>query len=632
MNLLMTALLILPMYSYCTTHWLPDKYLLKYRWLATIGLVVSGLIGIGLLIVIHLINSPEFVQTSALPWYKIGGYILSISLTINPLSGLVLAMWSTGSLLFSILITTAYFDKTTFRENLLNLSIGTLAANGFILTNDLLTLLFFWALTDLAAYRILSGSKYSISSKRTSNTLTILGNLGLLLAVTALFKSNASLRLDAISAQIIAGDIPPDQLLLPGIMIGLVSLSRIFQAWDISRNSEGAHLRPSDELIQFSGLIPAGLLLIIKLLPVLTPSSPALLFFGGGGAVIISGILMAQPDLKHFIHLNTVLQLCLSLIAIGIGAVTLSTYILIELSILNPLLIILTRDLQNLRESYPENFYHDSALPLPIRILLLSGLIGFPLTLTFNVRLLLLNLISIFSSAGTAGRTILLILIGLIFFQSTVAIFRLFLISGVLRPVLRKSEPLPAILLWTSTGLAVLGLFPFFTLPQLNPLNLSLNGMSLLEHYPGTIPLPKFQTINQPLLITYFSLLLIGLLTGFILSKYQLFDAVISRFTAFQTNLIARGNLFINNTVQTILRKIVRFDTQALPKLGSMMTSLSLNYPGRHPKVTSNQATQLETSSVTLLSKILIFLRRVNLPALILLALLILIIILLCII
>jgi hypothetical protein len=64
------------------------------------------------------------VQTSALPWYKIGGYILSISLTINPLSGLVLAMWSAGSLLFSILITTAYFDKTTFRENLLIYQLG----------------------------------------------------------------------------------------------------------------------------------------------------------------------------------------------------------------------------------------------------------------------------------------------------------------------------------------------------------------------------------------------------------------------------------------------------------------------------------------------------------------------------
>jgi hypothetical protein len=71
MNLLMTALLILPMYSYCTTHWLPDKYLLKYRWLATIGLVVSGLIGIGLLIVIHLINSPSSCKHPLCPGIKL---------------------------------------------------------------------------------------------------------------------------------------------------------------------------------------------------------------------------------------------------------------------------------------------------------------------------------------------------------------------------------------------------------------------------------------------------------------------------------------------------------------------------------------------------------------------------------
>ncbi|HOG76356.1 MAG TPA: hypothetical protein PLQ47_09065, partial [Candidatus Marinimicrobia bacterium] len=60
MNILIILLLLFPVCAYLLTRCLPDKYLLNRRWLSILFLVISGLIGLGIFIVLLLINMPDY--------------------------------------------------------------------------------------------------------------------------------------------------------------------------------------------------------------------------------------------------------------------------------------------------------------------------------------------------------------------------------------------------------------------------------------------------------------------------------------------------------------------------------------------------------------------------------------------
>jgi len=569
MNFLMILTLILPLLSFFYTRWLPDKYLSNHKWLMTVGLAASNLVAIGIFGIIFLVNAAEFVQTYSVTWWKIAGHFFTMSLTLKPFTGLLLASWAASSLFFTILLSTVYFEPKTFRKSLMNLSLSTFAINGFILTNDLLTLLFFWALLDLCAYWIRSRNCDDIFERRAIHYLTIFENLLLLLAVYALFKTSSTSQIDAILVKIGGGEISVVQLLFSGVLIALVGIIRIIQPWLCSNSGEVLKAQPGDELIIYSGIIPSGLFLIAKLLPVI----PSFLLIGlviTSGVIFLIGTLaiVAKRDFIQFLRLNTILQMSLIILTYSINAVALGAFFLIGFLALNLLLIIFICDFQPVSATGEAVRSSGSALIVPVRIVLLFGLIGLPFTMTCNARLLLLETVSLFGIAGSASRSFLMGMTGALFLLNTLVVFRLFLVTGALRPASRKTSPPSPMLQWFAGGLSILCLYPFYTFPRLNPLTTVLNGMALFSSEPTLGPRAE----NLPIVIVYTGLLLAGLTTGFIFSKYLNINGLMARINNYRTGLRTWFQTTLHRYLAVTTQKAARFDTVLLPEFGFIMT------------------------------------------------------------
>jgi len=556
----MILLLILPVLSYLTLHWLTDKYLLNHRWLSGSALIISNLCGIGLFIIFCLINEVGYVRTISSTWLTIANHSFLISLTFNNFSAWILALWATGSLILITIISTSDFDPRTYRENMFNLSISVFAVNGLLLANDFLLILWFWATLSLSVYRILFRIAYNSSNHHLSNGLIFTSFLILVLAVVLLFSITGSFQIDTIVAQLASGAIVSRQMIWPAIMIILAVVLMISQLVLHQKPDNRVIIQPSDEFIMFCGLMPSGLFLLIKLLPILPViCTHALTIMGGLSALIALIIHLTKSDFSQFIRLNTVVQISLILIAIGVGYVSVSIFLLISLFIINILSIILIRDFKSVVE--PDGF----SITLPIRVIVWFNLIGLPLTLVFNARLQILQ--AIFSNPGLNPiMTMIAIgLLGAIFFLNSAVMFRIFFMTNAYKPVRRKNSPVVPLMHWIAAGVAIASLYIFYTFPILNPLITKFNDLLLYRIYPVDNSLQDYSLIRLKSLIIYTSTIGIGLVFGFILTKYIKVDKLALRLNNWNKSLQNHLLQPIANLTHNTARKAVRFDTVLMP-------------------------------------------------------------------
>ncbi|MFA7709698.1 MAG: proton-conducting transporter membrane subunit [Candidatus Neomarinimicrobiota bacterium] len=571
MNTLMILLLILPIISYLTSCWLRDKYLLNYRWLSGAGLIFSSLVGIGLFVILRLINDAGYVRTISHTWLTFSSHSFLISLTLNNFSALMLALWAAGSLVIVTLISTNYFDPHTYRDNSINLSIATLAINGLLITNDLLGLLLFWALLDMCAYRILIRNDYNPSQNRTADFLTITSHLSLIIATFILLSISGTFRIDLILDSIESGAIFTGRLFWPGIMIILAAIFRILHHAFREKPDNRQITRLSDDFIIFSGLLPAGVFLLIKMLPVLpTVCLKGLILFGGLSALIALIIHLTKSDFRQFMRLNTIVQIGLLFMTIGLGAVQVSVFLLIVFFIVDVLLIVLIRDFNATSE--PSGF----SINLPIRLIIWFNLIGLPLTLAFNIRFLLLQAIFVNSGAGSTFLAFTIGLLGAIFFLNGAVMLRLFLTTNAYKPRRRKNAPVATLTHWIIAIIAVESLYPFFTLPVLNPLTTQLRDMYLYVIQPVESGLPDYSLSQINSIIIYAATVVTGMAFGFILTNY-------SNTSALGRQLIIINEFMRNRIVQPLAvvvrkfaSKLLGFDSVLIPACGIRAVKLFL--------------------------------------------------------
>ncbi|HPN74040.1 MAG TPA: hypothetical protein PK386_01950 [Candidatus Marinimicrobia bacterium] len=554
MNILIILLLLFPICSYLLTRCLPDKYLLNRRWLSILFLVISGLIGLGIFIVLLLINMPDYVQRISWTWANIAGHSLQISLLLNNFSGLLLALWALGSLIFAILTATDFFSPDHFRENITNLALGTLAVNGLILANDFLSLIFFWALIDLIIYRVVFRKINKASESYFPDIMVIGGHILLILVAFSLFKICGTFRFDLIIEEVLSGKVDPQQLILPGSMLILVGILRIYSPFFRYQFNSQTKMPISDEFILFCGLMPSGLFLVLKLFPIMPQIFlTGLMIFSGISVLIFLIIHLAKTGFNQLLHLNTIFLISLLIITIGLGTFPISASLLFILFMTNFMLIILAQDFQPMSDS--ANF----SIALPFRLIAWLSLIGLPISLAFNTRLLLLQASLTLSSNKPIHGTIISALLVLNYFLNVVVVFRIFLKSGWYEPKHRKIDRVTPLTHCIIAGISIVCLYLFFTLPNFNPLTTELRFFPLFS-IQGSQPLDYSQFSSNSLII-YSAILLIGLVVGFITAKYFKAEKFSRWLTEFSLDFRRYSMIPVANFSQVVARKIGHFDT-----------------------------------------------------------------------
>src|SRR6185436_18997787 len=216
------------------------------------------------------------------------------------------------------------------------LSLFAAAMLGLLVANSLLLLFICWELVGVASYLLIGfwfHKPEAAAAAKKAFITTRIGDLGLLLGMLWLYDSTGSLlffdggngvlepnALGALTAQTALGGFALSTVIGLLIFCGAVGKSGQFplHVW-LPDAMEGP--TPVSALIHAATMVAAGVFLMARVYPLLTPGALQVIAFTGAITALMGALIaVAQNDIKRILAFSTVSQLGYMMLAIGVGA------------------------------------------------------------------------------------------------------------------------------------------------------------------------------------------------------------------------------------------------------------------------------------------------------------------------
>ncbi|MDP4180371.1 MAG: NADH-quinone oxidoreductase subunit L [Bacillota bacterium] len=195
--------------------------------------------------------------------------------------------------------------------------------NALVMTNNLMWLYFFWEVTTLCSFLLIShdGNKESVKNATRALLLNMLGGVGFILGIIIIYKVKETLALDQIARVESLADFGT---IFP-IGIGLLCFAGFtksaqfpFQSWLL-----GAMVAPTpvSALLHSSTMVKAGVYLIVRLAPAYygTTLGKVIAIVGGFTFLAGSAIAISQSNGKRVLAYSTIANLGLIVCCAGLG-------------------------------------------------------------------------------------------------------------------------------------------------------------------------------------------------------------------------------------------------------------------------------------------------------------------------
>lgn len=221
--------------------------------------------------------------------------------------------------------------------------IGAMA--GLVLTSSLLLMFFFWEITALCSYALISfynDDPKAVAGGMKALIMTQVGGIGLLLGAVLSYAYLQTLNINVFLAQ--AGNLAPDVLTVMafGFLVAAAAKSAQFpfQTW-LPDAMEAP--TPISALIHAATMVNAGVYLIARFYPAFKDVPywrEAVMLVGVLSALLASLMALVSVDLKRVLAYSTVSQLGYMIYAAGAGGIFASQFHLLSHSIFKALLFL----------------------------------------------------------------------------------------------------------------------------------------------------------------------------------------------------------------------------------------------------------------------------------------------------
>ena len=223
------------------------------------------------------------------------------------------------------------------------LFIGTMA--GLVLSGSLLQVFFFWEITALCSYALISFNNddpKAVEGGIKALVITSLGGVGLLLGALAVYGYTGSYQISDLLAH--AEEIPPGVLSVVAFGFLLAAAAKSaqfpFQTW-----LPGAMEAPTpiSALIHAATMVNAGVYLLARFYPAFehVPGwTTAVVAVGLISACIAAVMALVAQDLKRALAFSTISQLGYMVYAVGVGGIFASQFHLLSHSVFKALLFL----------------------------------------------------------------------------------------------------------------------------------------------------------------------------------------------------------------------------------------------------------------------------------------------------
>lgn len=266
--------------------------------------------GTGIAFILSCIAAPGNAE---LPWLQSGVLNLPLLFSFHDLR---LIQLITGISLLVQFYSLFYLSPSANHRSYFSLlGFFTFAMLGLATTTHLLATFFFWELVGYCSYRLIGfdGTKTSASAALKALLINKVGDVcfltGILLLVSMGITSTASLTPTAV------GTAP---LLLIFAGVAAKSAQAPLFPW---LTAAMAGPTPVSALLHSATMVAAGVLVLLRLTPLLNESVSVVVAVTGGLTVLLGGLLaIFSYDIKRILAYSTISQLGLLVLAIGVGA------------------------------------------------------------------------------------------------------------------------------------------------------------------------------------------------------------------------------------------------------------------------------------------------------------------------
>ncbi|MFQ6042493.1 MAG: NADH-quinone oxidoreductase subunit L [Candidatus Poribacteria bacterium] len=311
-------------------------------------------------------------------WIDLGGRKIYIGMRFDATTAIALLMVSITCSFITLFSIGYMHGDPRYSRFFAYLSLFSFAMLLLVLSDNLFTLFIGWELMGLCSYLLIgfwferSGVHISPATAGTKAFMTTkIGDVLLFIGMMIAFASVGSFQFDNIFDGVTRGNLNGAWLTVAGLMIfcGAIGKSAQFplHTW-LPDAMEGP--TPVSALIHAATMVAAGVFLVARMFPILTPNaSLTVAYIGGFTAIFAATIAIVRMDIKRVLAYSTVSQLGYMMLGLGVGSYVAGVSHLITHGFFKALLFlgsgsvihaVGTQDMQNmggLRKKMPITFW-----------------------------------------------------------------------------------------------------------------------------------------------------------------------------------------------------------------------------------------------------------------------------------
>lgn len=258
------------------------------------------------------------------PWIDLGAFRVAAGIAIDGLASIMLVVVTGVSTLVHLYSTAYMHDDPRYSRYFAYLSLFSFSMLGLVVSDNLFFLFVFWELVGVSSYFLIGFWFEKNSAADASKKAFIanrVGDVGFLIGVMLVFVLTGEFAFDRLFPAAAASSAPEALWTIAGLCLfcGAVGKSAQFplHVW-LPDAMEGP--TPVSALIHAATMVAAGVYMVGRVFPILTPDALAVICIVGTlTAVMAASIALVQNDIKKVLAYSTVSQLGFMVLSLGAG-------------------------------------------------------------------------------------------------------------------------------------------------------------------------------------------------------------------------------------------------------------------------------------------------------------------------
>jgi NADH-quinone oxidoreductase subunit L len=291
------------------------------------------LAGMGVSLVLSLLTMLAWAELPAggyfaksWSWIDLGGgLVFPVGIVVDGLTAAMLCVVTIVAFLVFLFSTGYMAGDPRYHRFFFWLAFFATSMLVLVVADNLLLLFVGWELVGLCSYKLIGFWGHELPNAEAAKKAfltTRVGDLGMLLGVLVLYAACGTLSIEGIFDAVRAGALDENLLTWAGIglFFGAAGKSAQFPL-HVWLPDAMAGPTPVSALIHAATMVAAGVYLMARMFPVLTPDALAFLAWTGGITALLAAIVaVTQTDIKKVLAYSTVSQLGFMILGVGAGA------------------------------------------------------------------------------------------------------------------------------------------------------------------------------------------------------------------------------------------------------------------------------------------------------------------------